>query len=129
MPDGYTRINLTEVEDAAPGNGFGERWEARVARQALEAEQTGLTHFRLKPGKRSPFAHRHKQAEEIYLVLAGTGRAKLDEEIIDIGPLDAVRVAPRVARAFEAGPDGLELIAFGPHQDADGEGVEDDWVK
>jgi mannose-6-phosphate isomerase-like protein (cupin superfamily) len=129
MPEGYTRINLTEVEDVAPGNGFGERWEARVARQALDAEQTGLTHFRLKPGKRSPFVHRHRQAEEIYLVLAGTGRVKLGEEILDIGPSEAIRVAPEVPRAFEAGPDGLELIAFGPHRDADGEPVEDDWVK
>jgi mannose-6-phosphate isomerase-like protein (cupin superfamily) len=129
MPSGHTRINLTEVEDAAPANGFGGRWEARVAREDLDAEQTGLTHFRLRPGKRSPFVHRHGHAEEVYVVLGGAGRIKLDGEIFDVHALDAVRVAPEVARAFEAGPEGLEFIAFGPHYDADGESVDDRWVE
>jgi mannose-6-phosphate isomerase-like protein (cupin superfamily) len=124
----HTRINLADVDDAAPANGFGHRWEARVARQPLEAEQTGVTHFRLKPGKRSPFAHRHVRAEEVYVILSGSGRVKLDDEISDVRPLDAIRVAPEVARAFEAGPDGLEFIAFGPHH-ADGEPVDDPWVE
>jgi mannose-6-phosphate isomerase-like protein (cupin superfamily) len=123
----YTHIQLLDVEDAAPANGFGERWEARVARTALETEQTGVTHYRLRPGKRSPFTHRHVEAEEVYVILAGSGRIKLDDEIADVGPLDAIRVAPRVARAFEAGPDGLEWIAFGPHH-ADGEPVDDPWT-
>jgi mannose-6-phosphate isomerase-like protein (cupin superfamily) len=129
MSSRHTRINLNEVEDAAPAGGFGDRWEARVAREDLDAKQTGLTHFRLRPGKRSPFMHRHKRAEEVYVVLAGTGRVKLDDEIFDVHVLDAIRVAPEVARAFEAGPEGLEFIAFGPHQDADGEPVEDSWVE
>jgi mannose-6-phosphate isomerase-like protein (cupin superfamily) len=129
MPSGHSRINLAEVEDVAPANGFGARWEARAARQDLNAEETGLTHFRLQPGKRSPFVHRHRRAEEVYVVLGGTGRIKLDDEIFDVQALDAVRVAPDVARAFEAGPEGLEFIAFGPHHDADGEPVEDSWVK
>jgi mannose-6-phosphate isomerase-like protein (cupin superfamily) len=128
MSSSYSRINLAEVDDAAPANGFGDRWEARVARTDLAAEQTGLTLFRLLPGKRSPFVHRHKQAEEVYVVLRGTGRIKLDDDILDVSALDAVRVAPDVARAFEAGPEGLEFIAFGPHHDADGEAVEDGWV-
>jgi mannose-6-phosphate isomerase-like protein (cupin superfamily) len=72
--------------------------------------------------------HRHRRAEEVYVILGGNGRIKLDEEIFDVQALDAVRVAPGVARAFEAGPEGLEFIAFGPHYDGDGEPVEDDWV-
>jgi mannose-6-phosphate isomerase-like protein (cupin superfamily) len=128
MSSGHSRINLADVTDAAPANGFGDRWEARVARAVLETEQTGLTHFRLRPGKRSPFMHRHKRAEEVYVILDGTGRVKLDDEILDVRRLDAVRVAPEVARAFEAGPGGLEFIAFGPHRDADGEPVDDSWV-
>jgi mannose-6-phosphate isomerase-like protein (cupin superfamily) len=100
-----------------------------VARAALDAEQTGLTHFRLRPGKRSPFSHRHRQAEEVYLVLSGSGRIKLDDQFFDVRALDAVRVAPRVARALEAGPDGLEFIVFGPHHEADGEPVNDGWVE
>lgn len=128
MPGGHTQINLAEVEDAPPANGFGARWEARVAREDLDAEQTGLTYFRLRPGKRSPFVHRHRRAEEVYVILGGTGRVKLDDEIFEVRALDAVRVAPEVARGFEAGPDGLEFIAFGPHHDADGEPVDDSWV-
>jgi|SRR5947209_5891526 len=124
----HTRINLEDVEDAAPGNGFGDRWEARGARTALETEQTGVTHFRLLPRKRSPFSHRHVNAEEIYVVLRGTGRIKLGDRFYELGPLDAVRVAPHVARAFEAGPDGLEFLAFGPHCPGDGEPVADPWV-
>ena len=125
----YTHISLDDVEDAAPANGFGERWEARVARTALGAEETGVTHFRLRPGKRSPFAHRHRHAEEIYVILSGSGRIKLDEQLADVRPLDAIRVRPEVVRAFEAGPDGLEFLAFGPHRGADGEPVDDPWVE
>jgi uncharacterized cupin superfamily protein len=128
MPDAFTKVSLSAVDDAAPGNGFGHRWEARVARTALAAERTGVTLFRLRPGKRSPFTHRHTDAEEIYVVLSGTGRAKLDGQLIDVVPLDCIRVAPATARAFEAGPDGLELLAFGPHHPGDGEPVEDPWT-
>ena len=132
MSSPYTHVNLADVEDAAPAGGFGDRWEARVARVArvdLEAEQTGVTHFRLRPGKRSPFAHRHARAEEVYVILAGTGRVKLDDEITDIRMLDAIRIAPDVVRAFEAGPDGLEFLVFGPHYESDGEQVDDAWVE
>ena len=126
---GHTHINLLDVEDAAPANGFGDRWEARVARTALGAEQTGVTHVRIRPGQRSPFTHRHVEAEEIYVVLSGSGRVKLDDEIAEVRPLDAIRVAPQVARAFEAGPEGLEFLAFGPHHEADGEPIVDGWTR
>jgi quercetin dioxygenase-like cupin family protein len=129
MPDSYSQINLAEIEDVAPANGFADRWQARVARTPLGAQQTGVTHFRLLAGKRSPFMHRHASAEEIYVILGGTGRLKLDNEIREVRPLDAIRVAPEVARAFEADDAGLEFIVFGPHHPADGEPVDDDWVK
>jgi uncharacterized cupin superfamily protein len=124
----YMQINLAEVEDAAPANGFADRWQARGARMALGAQQTGVMYFRLRAGKRSPFVHRHASAEEIYVILSGSGRLKLDDEIVDVRALDAIRVAPEVARAFEAGGDGLEFLAFGPHHRSDGELVDDDWV-
>ena len=124
----YTQVNLDEVEDAAPENGFGSYWEARVAREALHAEANGVSHFRLRPGKRSPFAHRHARAEEVYVILAGSGRIKLDDRLFAVRPLDAIRVAPEVVRAFEAGPEGLEFLAFGPHH-SDGEPVEDPWIE
>jgi quercetin dioxygenase-like cupin family protein len=129
MTTPFTRVNLGAVQDAAPANGFGDRWEARVAREALEAERTGATLFRLKPGRRSPFTHRHTEAEEVYVVLGGSGRVKLDGELFDVGPLDAIRVAPSTARAFEARPDGLEFLAFGAHHAGDGAPVEDVWTE
>ena len=78
--------------------------------------------------RRSPFTHRHREAEEVYVVLRGRGRVKLDDEILDVGPLDAIRVAPGTARAFEAGDDGLDLLAFGPHRGNDGVPVDDPWT-
>jgi mannose-6-phosphate isomerase-like protein (cupin superfamily) len=128
MPEAFTIVSLAAVGDAAPGNGFGDHWEARVARESLRAEHTGVTFFRLRPGRRSPFTHRHTEAEEIYVVLGGCGRVKLGGELFDIGPRDAIRVAPATARAFEAGPEGLELLAFGPHHPRDGEPVQDPWT-
>jgi uncharacterized cupin superfamily protein len=129
MDDQYSLINLAEIEDAAPANGFADRWQARVAGTALGAQQTGVSYFRLLAGKRSPFVHRHASAEEIYVILSGSGSLKLDDEILDVRALDAIRIGPEVARAFEAGSDGLEFLAFGPHHPGDGEPVDDDWVK
>ena len=117
----YTHKKLTEVEDSAPKFGFEELQEARFATKDLGAEETGIAHLRVKPGKRQAFAHKHDEAEEIYIVVAGSGRVKLDDDIIELTVLDAIRVSPAVTRQFEAGPDGLELVAAGPHHDADGE--------
>jgi mannose-6-phosphate isomerase-like protein (cupin superfamily) len=127
MTASYTLKKLTDVKDSAPEFGLAEVQQARFARKDLDAEHTGVSLHRLMPGRRSAFAHRHENAEEIYVVLAGSGRMKLDEEIIDLGALDAIRVAPCVVRAFEAGPEGLEWIAFGPRHDGDGELIEQWW--
>jgi mannose-6-phosphate isomerase-like protein (cupin superfamily) len=124
---GYTLKRLTDVEDSAPKFGFGEIGEARFATAALDAEDTGFSYHRLRAGRRQPFGHRHDDAEEVYVVLAGAGRVKLDEEVVEISRLDAVRVAPGVTRAFEAGPDGLELLAFGPRREGDGELISGWW--
>ena len=123
----YTIRNLREVEDLAAKHGFGDVQEARFPRADLEAETTGLAYIILRPGRRSAFGHRHQEAEEIYVVLAGTGRIKLDDEIIDIRPLDSIRMAPGVTRALEAGPDGLEILAFGPRHEGDADMVADFW--
>jgi quinol monooxygenase YgiN/mannose-6-phosphate isomerase-like protein (cupin superfamily) len=117
----HTVVALEEVDDSAEPGGFGEMGEARFANDALETRATGVSLHRLKPGRRQPFGHRHDRAEEVYVVLAGSGRAKLDDEVVDLQRRDAVRVAPGVARAFEAGPDGLELLACGPRHRGDSE--------
>src|SRR4051794_30760363 len=116
----HTIKNLRDVQDMAPKFGFDEVQEARFPTRDLDAEKTGLAYIVVKPGKRQAVAHRHENAEEIYVVLSGTGRVKLDDEIAEVGPMDAIRVAPSVTRAFEAGDEQLEVLAFGPHHHKDG---------
>jgi uncharacterized cupin superfamily protein len=123
----YTIKNLNEVEDQAPRFGFDEVQEARFPYRDLGAETIGMAFHRVKPGRRQAFAHRHQEAEEIYVIVSGAGRMKLDDEVLDVGALDAVRVSPEMARAFEAGDDGLELIVFGPRHEGDGEVLREDF--
>lgn len=123
----YTLKNLLQVEDSAKKYGYSETQEARFAQGDLDAQATGLSYHVLRPDKRQAFAHRHDAAEEVYVVLSGSGRVKLEDEILELEAMDALRVAPKVTRAFEAGPEGLELLAFGPHHAGDGEMVQDFW--
>jgi mannose-6-phosphate isomerase-like protein (cupin superfamily) len=116
---GYTHVNLEEVEDMAPRFGLGGQTEARFATRPLGAQRTGLSLQRLRPGVRQAFGHRHHHAEEVLLVLSGSGMVKIDDEIRDVRPLDAIRFAPASTRAAEAGPDGLEFVVFGPHHRGD----------
>ncbi len=116
---GSTVVNLDDVEDSAAKYGYGAMGEARFATGALHAAQTGVSLQRLRPGVRQSFGHRHQHAEEVFLVLAGDGRVKIDDEIRELRELDAVRIAPESARAFEAGPNGLDLLAFGPRRPGD----------
>jgi quinol monooxygenase YgiN/quercetin dioxygenase-like cupin family protein len=124
---GFTIANLGEVEDLAAVHGYSEMGEARFARGVLGAVRTGVSLQRLHPGRTQMFAHRHHHAEEVYVVLSGSGKIKVDDEIREVGPLDAIRIAPESTRAFEAGPDGLELLALGPHHSGDAEMVRDDF--
>jgi mannose-6-phosphate isomerase-like protein (cupin superfamily) len=110
----YTIANLkSDVEDQAPNFGMSPDLEARFARQTLELEQSGLSYQRIAPDFRVPFGHTHSKQEEIYVILAGGGRLKLGDEIVEVKQWDAVRIAPGTWRGFEAGPDGAELLAYG----------------
>jgi mannose-6-phosphate isomerase-like protein (cupin superfamily) len=120
----YSIKNLGSVEDSAPKFGFGETQEARFARQDLGAEKTGLSYHVVKAGKRQGFAHRHAQDEEIYVVVSGTGLLHLDDDVVELKPLDAVRIAPHVLRALEAGDSDLAVLAFGTHHENDAEIVQ-----
>ena len=115
----YAKVNLREVEDQAPSFGLAEMGESRFARRALGAETVGLAYYVVLPGQRQPFGHCHSEDEEIYVVLSGSGRARVGDEIVELGRFDALRVAPAATRAFEAGDDGLELVAFGSHHEGD----------
>ncbi|MBS1880013.1 MAG: hypothetical protein JST31_10895 [Actinobacteria bacterium] len=121
MAESFTHKSLTEVKDSAPDFGFAELAEARFAKDELGAERTGVSYLKLRPGKRMPFGHKHDQAEEIYIVIAGSGRIKLDDEIIEVTELDAIRISPEVARGVEGGPEGIEVLAVGARHDGDGE--------
>lgn len=117
----YTKKNLREVDDSAPKFGFAENQEAHFATEDLDAESTGVSFHVVHPGRRQGFGHRHEKAEEVYVVVSGSGRIKLDDEVVEIGPLDAIRVAPSVTRQFEAGDDGLQVVVCGARHEGDGE--------
>jgi mannose-6-phosphate isomerase-like protein (cupin superfamily) len=123
----FTHTKLTDVKDSAPEFGMEDVQEARFAKGDLEAEKTGVSHHRLRPGKRTPFGHKHEAAEEVYVVISGSGRMKLDDEIIEVARLDAIRVSPEVIRAFEAGDEGIEVLAVGARHDGDGEVIPGWW--
>ncbi len=110
---GWTKRNhVRDVEDQAPRFGFGDALEARFAHDVLGCEQHGVSLQRIAPSARAPFAHRHGEAEEVYVVLSGSGQALLGDEVVDLEARDALRVAPQTVRTFAAGPEGLELLAF-----------------
>jgi mannose-6-phosphate isomerase-like protein (cupin superfamily) len=109
----YTLINLKDVEDSATKFGLSPDLEARFAREDLGLEKSGISYQRLAPSYRMPFGHKHGEQEELYVILSGGGRVKLDDEIVEVRQWDVVRVPNQTMRNFEAGPDGLELLAFG----------------
>src|SRR4051812_18095508 len=119
--------NLKDVDDAAAGRGVGI--EARMARSHLDSEHLGVSYFRYDAGVRAPGGHKHEVQEEAYVIVGGSGRLKLNDEIIDVRPWDVIRVAPSVIRAFEAGDDGIEVIAIGADrpEEGDGEMIADWW--
>jgi quercetin dioxygenase-like cupin family protein len=124
----YTIVNLKEVEDQAPNFGLSPDLEARFARVALDAELIGLTYQRLAPNFQVPWGHTHKTQEEVFVVIAGTLRVKLEDEVKELGPMDAVRISKETRRGFEAGPEGAEFIAIGaPGGPGDAETFEGFW--
>ena len=120
---GFTKINLKEIEAGGSAD-----VETRFARKHLESDHLGLSLFRYGAGYRSRTGHSHREQEELYLVVGGSGRMKLDDEIVELRLWDVVRVAPGTVRAFEGGPDGLELVAVGSDRPEGGDAVRiDDW--
>jgi len=127
---GFAIVNLREdVDDAAQSFGLSPQLEARFARKALAAQKVGLSYQRLEPNFRVPFAHHHATQEEIYVVLSGSGRAKVEDEIVELKQWDALRVDKETTRGFESGPDGMELLAVGAPatEQNDAELVNDWW--
>jgi mannose-6-phosphate isomerase-like protein (cupin superfamily) len=119
---GYTHLNLKELEDQAPKFGMSPDMEFRSARVPLEMENAGVSYLRVAPNFRVPFGHNHNVQEEVYVVLSGSARLKLDDEVIELKPLDAVRIHRDTMRNFEGGPEGAEVIAFGAPNTGPGDG-------
>jgi quercetin dioxygenase-like cupin family protein len=112
---------LLEIDDLFEGP---ER-EVRFSRKYLDSDELGVTLVRYAPGLVATDGHHHKEQEEAYVVIGGSGRVKLDDETIELRQFDVVRVAPHVVRGFDAGPEGLELLAIGGSKPEGGDGVRD----
>jgi mannose-6-phosphate isomerase-like protein (cupin superfamily) len=116
---GYEVVNLKEVEDSAERFGLSPNLEARFARKPIGAERSGISYQRIAPDFRVPFGHNHEEQEEHYLLLSGSARLKLDDDVVELKPWDLVRIAPETMRGIEAGPEGAELLAFGAGRGGD----------
>lgn len=124
----FTQVNLKQdVENASEKFGLAPNMEARFARSALGLEGGGFSYQRLAPNFRGPFGHRHERQEEVYVVVSGSGRIKVGEDVHDLSQWDAVRIPAQSARGFEAGPDGLELLAIGFGEGGDAEIINEFW--
>jgi mannose-6-phosphate isomerase-like protein (cupin superfamily) len=117
----YTIKNMMDIEDSAGARAPGI--EARMARSHIDSEHLGVSHMRYAPDTRAPMGHSHREQEEVYVILAGAGRIKLDDDIVDLRQWDVIRISPTTVRALESGPEGLELILIGSDRPADGDGV------
>ena len=119
----YTVLDLKEVDNQGTNFGIPEdQYAFHMARVPLQCENSGVSYSRLAPGYRQPFGHKHKRQEEIYVLIRGSMRAKLDDDIVELQPLHAVRIAPDTMRALEAGPEGAEYIAIGAPNTGPGDG-------
>jgi uncharacterized cupin superfamily protein len=123
-----TKINLKQIEGSAGAKEHGV--DAHFARSRLDSKHLGVSYFEYPPNFRSTTGHKHREQEEAYVVVAGSGQLRADDEIMELRPWDVVRVAPGTVRAFAAGPDGLTVIAVGSDRPEGGDGitVEDWWV-
>ncbi len=119
----WTKTSFDALADTSP-EGLPMQW--RFARAALNSPELGVSRFTYEPGARMPWGHRHEVQEEVYVVAGGSGRARLDEEIVELDTWDVLRVAPTVMRSFEAGPDGMDVICIGGHKPARGDTERDE---
>ena len=126
---GYTKVNLKDdVDDQAPNFGLSPQLETRMARVPLEMENAGVSYIRIAPGFRIPFGHKHKNQEEVYVLVSGNARIKIEDEVRELRQWDAVRLHRDTVRGFEAGDQGAEFLAIGAPNTGPGDAeVIDDW--
>lgn len=121
MPS-WTKKNFADITDRSPA----ATMEWRLSRGEILSRQVGVSRFTYAPGTRMPFGHRHREQEEVYVIVGGSGRMKLDDEIVDLAEWDVIRVSPAVMRAFEAGPDGLDVLCVGGRRPKGGDTERDE---
>jgi mannose-6-phosphate isomerase-like protein (cupin superfamily) len=124
---GYTKKNLREVENQAPKFDMPKELDARFARKDIGGKTLGLSIMKLEPNFRIPFAHKHEEQEEVYVVVRGSGRLKVGDDVVEVGEWDAIRVDGDTMRNFEAGPDGIEYLAFGAGENQLDAEMEPNW--
>jgi mannose-6-phosphate isomerase-like protein (cupin superfamily) len=124
----YTKTNIKELDNSAARFGL-EGFEARFARKAMELEQFGFSYQKFGPSWRQPFGHVHSGQEEVYVVLDGGGRIKIEDEVVDLRKWDAIRIPSGVTRQLESGPDGLEILAIGGNPSGDAEIIQGWWAE
>jgi len=119
----YTTAKLKEVENQGPNLGFAAHdVELRMGRVPLDCSDCGVSYIRLAPGYRQPIGHNHKRQEEIYVLVTGSARIKVGDDVVELGPWDAIRIPPETTRAVEGGPEGAELLAVGAPNTGPGDG-------
>jgi mannose-6-phosphate isomerase-like protein (cupin superfamily) len=124
----YTKKNLrADIENQAPKFGMPPELEARFARTDLDGKTLGLSLMTLGPSFRIPFGHKHEGQEEVYVVVRGSGRIKVEDEVVEVGEWDAIRFDKDTMRQVEAGPDGIEFVAFGAGEDPRDAEMQPDW--
>ena len=124
---GHTKKNLRKVEDQAPKFNMPAEMEARFARSELGGEKLGLSLFKLAPNFRVPFGHKHSAQEEVYVIVRGSARIKVEDEVVELGEWDAIRFDKDTMRNVEAGPEGVEYLAFGAGTDPREVEMAQDW--
>jgi mannose-6-phosphate isomerase-like protein (cupin superfamily) len=128
---GYTKKNLWDVENQAPKFDMPRELEARFARTAIGGETLGLSLMKLAPNFRIPFGHKHVGQEEVYVVVRGSARIKVEsgdeDKIVEVGEWDAIRFDKDTMRDVEAGPNGVEYLAFGAGDDPTDAEVAANW--
>jgi mannose-6-phosphate isomerase-like protein (cupin superfamily) len=123
----YAIKNIMELDDSAKQFGLSPQVEARFGRKALDAQKGGFSYQKLESNFRQPFGHKHDSQEEIYVVISGSGRVKLGDEVVAVKQWDSIRVSPDTPRAFEGGSDGIEFLVFGAGESGDADTIEDFW--
>jgi mannose-6-phosphate isomerase-like protein (cupin superfamily) len=117
----YAVKNLLEIDDQGEAEGL----QRRFSRKYLDSTELGVSLLRMEAGFKATDGHHHEEQEEAYVVIGGSGRIRLDDEVVELERFDVVRVAPHVVRGFEAGPEGLEVVALGGRKPEGGDGVRD----